>query len=92
MDVNYQIARKIRTLSKQRKYPLKSLAEDVGISEQGLHGMMKKGTMQVSTLFAISEKLKVPITFFVCDGVTDKKEVDEEIIDAFAQLLKNKLK
>lgn len=56
---------KIKELARLRNISLKQLAEDVGISEQALHQLMRKNTTAIATLEAIATKLEVsPSTFF----------------------------
>lgn len=56
---------KIKELARVRNISLKQLAEDVGISEQALHQLMRKNTTAIATLEAIAAKLGVsPSTFF----------------------------
>lgn len=56
---------KIKELARVQNISLKQLAEDVGISEQALHQLMRKNTTAIATLEAIAAKLGVsPSTFF----------------------------
>lgn len=55
---------KIKKLSKARSISLKSIAEHVGISEQGLHKMIREETMSAVILEQIACLLKVNVCVF----------------------------
>lgn len=56
---------KIKTLSKERKITLRSLANQVGISEQGLQKIIRDNTTSISTVERIAAILGVsPAVFF----------------------------
>ena len=56
---------KIKTLSKERKITLRSLANQVGISEQGLQKIIRDNTTSISTVERIASILGVsPAVFF----------------------------
>lgn len=56
---------KIKTLSKARKITLRSLANQVGISEQGLQKIIRDNTTSISTVERIAAILGVsPAVFF----------------------------
>lgn len=59
---------KIKELARLRNISLKQLAEDVGISEQALHQLMRKNTTAIATLEAIAAKLEVSPSFFFEDS------------------------
>lgn len=60
---------KIKELARLRNISLKQLAEDVGISEQALHQLMRKNTTAIATLEAIAAKLGVSPSAFFDDNV-----------------------
>lgn len=69
---------KIKELARMRNTSLKQLAEDVGISEQALHQLMRKNTTAIATLEAIATKLGVsPSTFF--EDVDDASAVNQSV-------------
>lgn len=56
---------KIKTISKERKITLRSLANQVGISEQGLQKIIRDNTTSISTVERIAAILGVsPAVFF----------------------------
>lgn len=56
---------KIKTISKERKITLRSLANQVGISEQGLQKIIRDNTTSISTVERIASILGVsPSVFF----------------------------
>lgn len=56
---------KIKTISKERKITLRSLANQVGISEQGLQKIVRDNTTSISTVERIAAILGVsPAVFF----------------------------
>lgn len=55
----------IKALSKERKITLKSLSEQVGITEQGMQKILKDNTTSIVTLERIAQVLSVsPAVFF----------------------------
>lgn len=64
---------KIKELAKDKDITIKSLAAQVGITEQGLHKMIKDNAASADTLDKIAQALDVsPIIFF-----QDSKNVDD---------------
>lgn len=60
---------KIKDLAKERKIPLKALAEKIGMTPEALSTMMRNGTTNTRTLEKISEILSVsPSVFFEDDN------------------------
>ncbi len=55
---------KIKALSKAKNIPLKTIAEQVGISEQGIHKMIREETMSAVILEQIACILKVNVCVF----------------------------
>ncbi len=55
---------KIKGLSKEKNIPLKAIAEKVGISEQGIHKMIRENTMSVVVLEQVSRILNANICVF----------------------------
>ena len=85
----------IKILCNENKTSLKDLAIEIGISEQGLHGIIRNGDMKVSTLQAIADYFQVPITFFFEDGEpnTDMKDrVVDEVFEELKKLVKGKIR
>lgn len=69
---------KIKELARLRNISLKQLAEDVGISEQALHQLMRKNTTAIATLEAIATKLEVsPSAFFEDAGAVNQSVTGE---------------
>lgn len=61
---------RIRELSKSHKKPLKVIASLIGVSEQGLHKMIRERTMSVETLEKIARILGVSVCCFFDEDVT----------------------
>lgn len=56
---------KIKDLAKERKIPLKALAQEIGMKPEALSTMMRNGTTNTKTLERIAEILSVsPAVFF----------------------------
>lgn len=60
---------KIKELSKEQGIPLKSVAEKVGISEQGIHKMIRDETMSVVILEQIARIFKANICVFFDEDI-----------------------
>lgn len=61
---------KIRELSKIHKIPIKAVAEIVGVTEQGLHKMIREKTMSVEVLEKVARIFGVSVCCFFDDDVT----------------------
>lgn len=66
----------IKEISKLRKIPLKSIAEQIGISEQGIHKMIREETMSAVVLEKVAKILNVNVCVFfdrdiLCDHVEE---------------------
>lgn len=55
---------KIKELSKDKNIPLKAIAEQIGISEQGIHKMIREETMSAVVLEKITRILNVSVCMF----------------------------
>lgn len=55
---------KIKELSRQKNIPLKAIAEQIGISEQGIHKMIREETMSAVVLERITRILNVNVCMF----------------------------
>lgn len=91
----------IRTLAKERRMSLKTLAQNVGISENGIHAILKNNITTSDTLERISQVLGVsPAVFFdvpqqgsanaVGEGASaivgnDNEIVPKRVLDMLAQ-------
>ncbi len=78
---------KIKDLSKAKGIPLKTIAEQVGISEQGIHKMIREETMSAVILEQIACILKVNICVFfnrecVCEHYEQYNATAERAIAA----------
>lgn len=70
----------IKKLAQERKITLKTLAESVGITEQGFHGYVRKNTMPVNILEAIADKLNVHLaTIFQHDLQTEAAPISSDM-------------
>lgn len=78
---------KIKDLSKAKNIPLKTIAEQVGISEQGIHKMIREETMSAVILEQIACILKVNVCVFfnrerVCEHYEQYNATAERAIAA----------
>ena len=55
---------KIKELSRQKNIPLKAIAEQIGVSEQGIHKMIREETMSAVVLERITRILNVSVCMF----------------------------
>ncbi len=55
---------KIKYELEKRNIPIKHFCSRIGITEQGLHQMIRKGSMKIELLEKISEELKLPMSFW----------------------------
>ena len=55
---------KIKELSRQKNIPLKAIAEQIGVSEQGIHKMIREETMSAVVLEKITRILNVSVCMF----------------------------
>ena len=55
---------KIKFIAETKKISIKDLCFEIGISEQGLHQMIRKNSMNVNNLEKLSKVLGVPISIF----------------------------
>ncbi len=46
---------------KRKGYSIKHLSERIGMTEQGFHTMLRKGTTKLSTLEKLSKELDLPV-------------------------------
>lgn len=76
---------RIKFLISDKKVTAKKLAEEIGISEIGLHKMLNNNDMKVSTLINIANYFKVPVSYFFNDAETQNDYVN---IDDFLNGLK----
>ena len=58
---------KIKEIARSKKISLRSLAEDVGISEQGLQKLIRTNTAKIETIELIAKRLEVPVGVFFDD-------------------------
>jgi transcriptional regulator with XRE-family HTH domain len=76
---------KINLLLTIKKVTVRKLASEIGVSEVGLHNMLKSGSMKVETLTKIAECLDVPLSYFFEDSENNSNFVD---VDNFLEVLK----
>lgn len=70
---------KIKELAKAKDITIKSLATRVGVTEQGLHKMIKDNSTSVDTLDKISEVLGVnPSIFFEDSNIIESSDNSEQ--------------
>lgn len=60
--MDYQL---IKNKSKEKGISLKTLAESIKMTEQGLHAAFRNNTLTVSALEKISIQLDTPLTYFL---------------------------
>lgn len=61
---------KIKELAKHKNISLKSLAELSGISEQGMHKLLRTNSTSIETLETIAGVLEVPVSIFFEENKT----------------------
>ncbi len=64
---DYQIFNKVKKILHLRNMTFKDLCEGVKMTEQGLSGSLKNGTIKFDTLIQISHFLEVDIKYFIDD-------------------------
>lgn len=77
----------IKELSKARKIPLKSIAEQIGVSEQGIHKMIREETMSAVVLEKVARILNVNVCVFfdrdiLCGHVEEYNSTGDRAIAA----------
>jgi transcriptional regulator with XRE-family HTH domain len=70
---------KIKILSLNKNIAIKDIAEKIGISEAGIHQMIRNNSMKIEYLEKIAEVLGVPVSFFFEDKEYSDK-VEEEAV------------
>jgi len=63
---------------KKRRFTFRSVAQSVGISEPGLRGTIKNGTLKIEDLELISKKIEVPMTYWWEDEPLQVKDREIE--------------
>ena len=58
---------KIKEIARAKRISIKNLAENVGITEQGLQKLIRDNSTKVETLEKIAHELEVPIGYFFDD-------------------------
>lgn len=82
--------RLIKEISRQKGIPVRHLADAVGISENQLHHLVKKGSTNTVTLEAIAKHLEVPIGIFF-DEISTSDPVREKLLEKEIELLRRLL-
>ena len=68
---------RLKELLKSNNYSVKSMAEKIGMSEQGLHASIRNDSLTVSNLEKIANALGVPVCSFF-EEKTSSFEVGEQ--------------
>jgi len=66
---------KIKTEIKDRGFTFRKVCEELGITEAGLHQMIRKESMQVEILEKIANVLGVHVGYFFDEPIPEKKNV-----------------
>jgi len=82
---------RIRKLIDDNNLTVKGLAEKIGVSEPGLHNMLRAFDMKVSTLQKIADYFDVPITYFF-DDIDTKNQTVDLVFDTLKGIVKEKIK
>lgn len=64
----------IKDLIRKNGYTIKSFAEEINMSEQGLQKLIRENSTKVDTLERIANKLKVSVSVFF------EKEIEEAVV------------
>ena len=68
---------KIEFLQNQKKVTQQELADGINITRSGLQKMLQSADMKVSTLQAIADFFKVPITYFFEENSSSTEQKDK---------------
>jgi len=68
---------RIKNLCLEKNVSLKELAENIGITYQGLNKCIRKNNMQCSDLEKVTIFLGVPVSYFFEEGVTGGSGVEK---------------
>ena len=91
MNVNMLYINRIKKLIDDKKISIKKFAEDVGLSEQGIHKMFRSYDMKVSTLQKIADYFNVPITYFF-DDIDTRSQTIDLVFEKLKETVKEKIK
>ena len=70
---------KIKILSEEKNLAIKNLAQKIGITEAGLHQMVRNKSIKVDILENIASILDVPVSYFFEEGVTGGSGVEKNL-------------
>lgn len=83
----------IKETAKDFDIPLKVLAEKIGMTEQGLHGMFRKKSIKLETIEKIADVLNVSVSDLFDEGEQDSYwKITEEIDNAKIQIRRMAIK
>jgi transcriptional regulator with XRE-family HTH domain len=68
---------KIKTELEDRGITIKDFCRQLNVTEQGLHQMIRNGSMKIDVLERISEVLDVPVTYWFIDKCEDAGQRSE---------------
>ncbi len=68
---------KIKLELEKRHIPFKSFCKKIGVSEQGLHQMIRNRSMKISTLERISDMLHLDMSYWFDDVYSVRSYTDE---------------
>lgn len=72
----------IKILSKEKGISLRELSIAIGISEQGLHKLIKENSTKVDTLDSIAKVLNVPISVFFQENSAEPPISKDSLIES----------
>lgn len=84
---------KIRKLIDDKNLTIKGFAEEIGLSEPGIHNIFRSQDMKVSTLQKVADFFEVPITYFFDDDMDDyRSQTIDLVFDTLKDIVKEKIK
>ncbi|MFC0182475.1 hypothetical protein SAMN04515674_101436 [Pseudarcicella hirudinis] len=98
---DYQVDDKVKKLAKERGVSFSEVCRKIGMTDTGLSGSLKKGSLKLQTLIDLSNYFGVPLNYFVTntndfsndqnsDGGTYKVELINQLQARLEDALKDK--
>lgn len=93
---DYQVDDKVKKLAKERGVSFSEVCRKIGMTDTGLSGSLKKGSLKLQTLIDLSNYFQVPLNYFVSsdnyDQNTDGGSYKVELINQLQARLDDALK
>lgn len=83
-----KMSEKIKTLCKEKKITLRSLASQIGMSEPGFHTSLKHETFKMATIINIAEVLNTTTDYLLIDTI--EKDIKHDGLSSPDKILKQK--